>query len=228
MDDLLSQVDVDYKENQYKYHSKEFELLGVRTNVVRKIISSIYNQIKKESEKDVYELIESLVKMKYNEYIIIGFGLAHKYTKNLQEYHFRIFESWIQMYIVDWGQCDDLCCGILGKLLQKYPNLIEQTLTWTSSSNIWLRRASAVSLIISLRLGENLNQAFKVADILLLDKEDMVQKGYGWMLKEASKKFQNEVFGYVMNHKSNMPRTALRYAIEKMPTDLKKQAMKKA
>ena len=47
------------------------------------------------------------------------------------------------------------------------------------------------------------------------------------MLKAASESHQKEVFDYVMQHKSNMPRTALRYAIEKMPADLKKQAMAK-
>ncbi len=66
---------------------------------------------------------------------------------------------------------------------------------------------------------------FKIADLLLEDDVDLVGKGYGWMLKEASKLFQEEVFAYVIAHKTHMPRVALRYAIEKMPADLKKQAM---
>jgi 3-methyladenine DNA glycosylase AlkD len=55
----------------------------------------------------------------------------------------------------------------------------------------------------------------------------MVQKGYGWMLKAASQSHQKEVFDYVMKYKAIMPRTALRYAIEKMPAQLKAEAMKK-
>ena len=55
----------------------------------------------------------------------------------------------------------------------------------------------------------------------------MVQKGYGWMLKEASNIFQKQVFDYVMKRKNKMPRTSLRYAIEKMPQSMKKKAMKK-
>jgi len=72
-----------------------------------------------------------------------------------------------------------------------------------------------------------LNDIFEIADILLLDKDDLVQKGYGWMLKAASEAYQEEVFDYVMSKKDIMPRTALRYAIEKMPADLKAEAMKK-
>ena len=55
----------------------------------------------------------------------------------------------------------------------------------------------------------------------------MVQKGYGWMLKEASNLYPQEVFQYVMRHKIKMPRTALRYAIEKLPPGLRKKAMAK-
>ncbi|MCG3253336.1 MAG: DNA alkylation repair protein, partial [Candidatus Heimdallarchaeota archaeon] len=54
-----------------------------------------------------------------------------------------------------------------------------------------------------------------------------VLKGYGWMLKEATKKFQDEVFEYVLKNKAKMPRVSLRYAIEKMPQEMRKQAMAK-
>ena len=68
---------------------------------------------------------------------------------------------------------------------------------------------------------------FEIADILLPDKDDMVQKGYDRLLKEASDTHQQEVFEYVMSKKAVMPRTALRYAIEKMPPELRAEVMKK-
>ncbi|MDD4614505.1 MAG: DNA alkylation repair protein, partial [Caldisericia bacterium] len=61
----------------------------------------------------------------------------------------------------------------------------------------------------------------------LLDTDDMVQKGYGWLLKVASQTHETEVFEYVIKYKSTMPRTALRYAIEKMPPERKQEAMRK-
>ena len=90
-----------------------------------------------------------------------------------------------------------------------------------------MRRASSVSLIIPARKGLFLDAIFEIADNLLLDKDDLVQKGYGWMLKAASESHQQEVFDYVMKNKFKMPRTALRYAIEKMPKNLKIIAMEK-
>jgi 3-methyladenine DNA glycosylase AlkD len=92
---------------------------------------------------------------------------------------------------------------------------------------IRLRRASAVSLIVPARKGKFLNDIFEIADKLLVDDDDLVQKGYGWMLKVASQPHQQEVFDYVIKNKKIMPRTALRYAIEKMPRELKTRAMEK-
>ena len=90
-----------------------------------------------------------------------------------------------------------------------------------------VKRAAAVTLIIPARKGLFLDQIFKIADILLLDPDDLVQKGYGWMLKAASQAHQEEVFNYVMQKKAIMPRTSLRYAIEKMPGEMRKRAMER-
>jgi 3-methyladenine DNA glycosylase AlkD len=58
------------------------------------------------------------------------------------------------------------------------------------------------------------------------DADDLVQKGYGWLLKEASKQHPQEIFDYVMARRERMPRTAFRYALEKLPADLRQAAMK--
>ena len=104
---------------------------------------------------------------------------------------------------------------------------LENLKQWAKSDSRWGKRASAVTLIIPAKQGKFLKDIFEIADILLMDKDDLVQKGYGWMLKDASKIHQEEIFNYVMKNKKVMPRTALRYAIERMPDDLKKQAMMK-
>ena len=109
----------------------------------------------------------------------------------------------------------------------KYPAFIEELKEWTQSKNRWLRRAAAVSLIVPAKKGHFLKDVFEIADQLLLDEDDLVQKGYGWLLKVASHLHQKEVFDYVLKNKKNMPRTALRYAIEKMPQSLRREAMKR-
>jgi 3-methyladenine DNA glycosylase AlkD len=136
-------------------------------------------------------------------------------------------EKWVDQYLNNWASCDTLCNHTIGSYIERFPEQIAVLKKWAVSPNRWMKRAAAVSLIIPARKGLFLKDVFEIADILLLDPDDMVQKGYGWMLKVASQKHQQEVFDYVMAHKKEMPRTALRYAIEKMPKELKLLAMAK-
>ena len=84
-----------------------------------------------------------------------------------------------------------------------------------------------MSLIVPAKKGDFLQEAFEICDALLADKDDMVQKGYGWLLKEESRKHRKEVYEYVVKNRKTMQRTALRYALELMPKELKAMAMKK-
>jgi 3-methyladenine DNA glycosylase AlkD len=108
-----------------------------------------------------------------------------------------------------------------------YPGFLSGLKIFAKSENRWMRRAAAVTLIIPARKGKFLKDIFEIADILLLDKDDLVQKGYGWMLKAASQAHLQEVYHYVIKNKKVMPRTSLRYAIEKMPKEMKEVAMQK-
>jgi len=123
--------------------------------------------------------------------------------------------------------CDGFCNHTMGEFLEKYPDHIPELKEWAASGNRWMRRAAAVSLIIPAKHGKFPDESLEIADLLLTDGDDMVQKGYGWLLKEVSRKHTERVFRYVMENKRKMPRTALRYAIELMPKDLKAEAMKK-
>ncbi|MFA5383484.1 MAG: DNA alkylation repair protein [Eubacteriales bacterium] len=129
--------------------------------------------------------------------------------------------------IENWAKCDGFCNHSVGSLIEKFPESLKEIKSWTRSKNRWLKRAAAVSLIIPAKKGKHLADIFEIADDLLPDKDDMVQKGYGWLLKEASRLNQKEVFDYMVRNKRIMPRTALRYAIELMPKELRAEAMKR-
>lgn len=152
---------------------------------------------------------------------------SEKLTSAFVPSDFVILEKWVHNYVSNWASCDTLCNHTVGDFIQRYPEYIAELKKWARSDNRWVKRASAVSLIIPARKGKFLDDIFEIANILLLDRDDMVQKGYGWMLKAASQAHEQEVFSYVMAHTSVMPRTALRYAIEKMPPALRVKAMEK-
>ena len=116
-------------------------------------------------------------------------------------------------YISNWASCDTLCNHAVGSFIVRYPEYLERLKGWTASPNRWVKRAAAVSLIVPARNGEFLADIFEIADLLLLDKDDLVQKGYGWMLKEASRRHQQEVFEYVLERRETMPARGPRCAM---------------
>lgn len=125
----------------------------------------------------------------------------------------------------NWAACDTLCNHTVGTFIERFPSYQDQLLLWAGGDSRWVQRASAVSLIIPARKGLFTETIFAIADLLLMDADPMVQKGYGWMLKACSEFDPERVFAYVMLHRNTMPRTALRYAIEKLTIEKRRAAM---
>jgi 3-methyladenine DNA glycosylase AlkD len=186
-----------------------------------------WKEIKTLSKPEIFALCEDLFKSDYSEEAAVASDWAPRLTNQFEPADLALFKRWIDSYLNDWAKVDGFCNHTVGNFAQKYPASVTEIVSWASLSNRWLKRASAVSLIIPAKKGLFLNEIFTISDRLLTDKDDMVQKGYGWMLKEASNLHQDDVYHYVLKHRHDMPRTALRYAIEKMPPDLKSEAMKR-
>ena len=203
------------------------EPVGLKGPVLKQIANLVYKDIKDEPPEDILQLCDRLLAIAMRYRMFFAFDWTVRQKQHFRPAEFKRFERWLKTYVDNWGACDSLCCGPIGLLLAQFPDLVTKTQPWRKSKNRWLRRASAVSLIVPVRQGLLAEEVFAVADTLLMDQDDMIQKGYGWMLKEATKRFPDEVFDYVMKHKIHMPRTALRYAIEKMPEKRRKQAMAK-
>jgi 3-methyladenine DNA glycosylase AlkD len=211
-------------ERFFKHAIKSY---GVKSAVVGKIAREGYRELKGKSKGEIFGLCDLLFRSGYMEEAFVACEWSYNQHKRFEPKDFKTLESWVARYIDNWAKCDTFCNHTVGAFVEMYPAYLSVLKKWARSKNLWVRRASAVSLIIPARHGKFIKDVFEIADILLLDSEDMVQKGYGWMLKAASQAHQREVFNYVMKHKAKMPRTALRYAIEKMPKVLKAKAMQK-
>lgn len=211
-------------QEQYEEKSK---VHGVPTPAVRKLSTEYFSKIKGKAKGEIFQLCDKLLDSAYVEERTIAFDWAFRFRQHYELIDFHTFESWLKKYVLGWGSCDDLCTHAFGAFIFQFPECVPNVKQWARSVNRWIRRACAVVMIYSLRRNKVLEDAFEIADMLLADSDVMVQKGYGWMLKEASNKHPNEVFDYVMNHKREIPRTALRYAIEKLSPSLKKEAMRK-
>lgn len=225
--ELLENADEKTKTTGQNFFRERVCLYGVKTAVVSGIAKEQYKKVSSAGKNEIFSLCEKLWESGFMEESFIACNWSYSIRKLYEPDDFRVFEKWVKNYVSNWASCDTLCNHTVGTFIEMYPDHLVKLKSWATSPNRWVRRAAAVSLIIPARKGLFLKDIFETADILLLDEDDLVRKGYGWMLKSASQAHLHEVFEYVVAHRTNMPRTALRYAIEKMPKELKAEAMKK-
>lgn len=211
-----------------RFHKDGKKHIGLSANITRKFYAEKFKKIKHLDKKQIFDLCVKLLECENDSCRGMAFDWAFRIRKQYTKKDFAIFEKWLDRYVDTWGSCDDFCTHAFGYHLYVFPESIPKIREWTRSKNKWKRRALAVIFIYPARNGTYLDEVLKIAKSLLLDEEDLVQKAYGWMLKEASTANQKMIFDFVIKHKNVMPRTALRYAIEKMPANLKKQAMMKS
>lgn len=225
--ELTSSTDERTMVTSQNYFKEKIKFYGVKVPTVNNISKDFYQRLENKEKSEIFNLCEILWQSGYIEESFIACNWTYYIHDRYEQKDFPIFRKWINEYVDNWASCDSLCNHSVGEFILKYPEYITELKEFTRSDNRWMRRASAVTLIIPARKGKFLDDILEIADLLIQDSDDLVQKGYGWMLKAASQANQQPVFDYVMSKKSVMPRTALRYAIEKMPADMKARAMER-
>jgi len=225
--ELNEHSDPKAQEAGQRYFKESVKSYGMYVTTVEKLAKSYFKEVNDKPKSELFDLCEELWQSGYMEESFIACSWSYYIRNQYKPEDFNVFERWVSNYVSNWASCDTLCNHTVGAFLEMYPEFVHELKRWALSENRWMKRAAAVSLIIPARKGLFLSDIFEIADLLLLDKDDLVQKGYGWMLKAASQAWQNEVFEYVVKNKTVMPRTALRYAIEKMPPVLREKVMKK-
>jgi 3-methyladenine DNA glycosylase AlkD len=225
--ELREKADPAIRESSRRFFKEEISCYGLKTASVTAIAKRYWKEIRARDKREIFGLCEELYRSGRLEEAFIASSWAHALSDRFESGDLAVFEGWIDTWITNWASCDGLCNHAVGDLLAKYPERIADLRRWARSPNRWMRRGACVSLIVPVKHGKFLSEALEIADLVLTDPDDMVQKGCGWLLKEASRRHTPEVFRYVMRNREVMPRTALRYAIELMPGELRKEAMRR-
>ena len=225
--ELMQNADEKTKQSGERFFKEGVTMYGIKSAIVIRIGKDHFKALTDKNKSHIFSLCEELWKSGIMEESFVACNWSYFVNKQYEPSDFVIFGRWVNNYISNWASCDTFCNHTVGTFIEMYPGYLSGLKKWAESQNRWVKRASAVSLIVPARKGKFLNDIFEITDILHYDKDDMVQKGYGWMLKAASQAHQEDVFNYVMSRKDTMPRTSLRYAIEKMTPELKARAMAK-
>lgn len=225
--ELQESTDPKTQANGQRFFKEKIRFYGVKVPQVHRIARTWFHELRGNSKKEIFGLCDMLWKSGYMEESFVACDWSYELHEQYEPDDIAVFERWILNDVNNWASCDTLCNHSVGAWLEMYPDGVKRLPAWAASENRWMKRAAAVSLILPARQGLFLETVFGLADQLSGDPDDLVQKGYGWMLKAASEAHPREVFDYVNARKATMPRTALRYAIEKMPAAWRQEAMAK-
>jgi 3-methyladenine DNA glycosylase AlkD len=217
--ELAENADEKVRVSTQRFFKEAVVTYGVKSAVVAAIAKRAFTRIKCRPKKEIFTLCEEFWRSGRLEEGGVACAWAYGMRKQYLPEDFPVFERWVDDYLDNWASCDTLCTHTLGAFIERYPEFVESLKSWTRSPNRWKKRAAAVSLVMPARKGLFLADILEIAECLLADSDDLVQKGYGWMLKVASQTHRSEVFAYLVSRKDVMPRTAFRYALEKMPPE---------
>jgi 3-methyladenine DNA glycosylase AlkD len=161
---------------------------------------------------------DALIVDRYLEVKSVGIELVARYRRDFTPRLLPVCKRWLASnHSSNWATTDAICGMLIGPLLVQYPALAVQIRSWSTHKNMWVRRASVVGLIPSLRTGVALDLLYNNARRLHPDREDLIQKAVGWALREAGKADMARLERYLRKHGPSIPRTTLRYAIERFP-----------
>jgi len=196
--------------------------LGVKALDSKKIIQKYY---KETPLKD----IQTLLLDKIHEYRSVALGILRKqYEKADEKKKKEIVKFYLKNIenINSWDLVDCSAPHILGNWLLTHQKERKILYKLVCSKNLWERRISILSTFAFIRQ-EQFKDALKISAILIHDQDDLIHKAVGWMLREIGKRDQKTEEDFLKKYYRIMPRTMLRYAIERFPEKKRKFYMKK-
>lgn len=184
-------------------------------------IRSVQKVFKDLPQKEVLPLLYSKI---HEERLLGALILAERAKRADGKELSQIYSFYLKhaKRINNWDLVDLSAPSIVGRHLERKPRAILYRLV--RSPNLWKRRIAIVGTFHFIRL-KDFEDVYKLASLLLKDEEDLMHKATGWMLREAGKRDSKRLYAYLKKNHAKMPRTMLRYAIEKYPEKVRQDIL---
>lgn len=174
-----------------------------------------------------FEELQSLLDSKWHEERALSLMILVLQAEKQLKKDPQAARPWVDFYlkntarINNWDLVDGSAHYLLGAYLLKTGKSRDLLYTLAASKNLWERRIAVVSAFAFIRVGD-FKDIFKLCEFLMKDSHDLMHKAMGWMLREVGKRDQTALEGFLRDYATQMPRTMLRYAIERFPEPLRK------
>ncbi len=227
--EIRKSADPGFAAQQSAYFKKWEKVLfrGLKTPDLRRIERALYQEVRKRwTYADAVAFCEQLMPDRYLETKALALMLLMRYRRQFEQNLLQRAKSWLERGLCDnWAVTDHLATRIISSLIDKFEPLAATVESWNRSPNLWVRRSSAVAFVKPAGKGRHLDRAYRVATALQADDEDLIHKACGWLLRECGKADAKRLESYLLEHGPAIPRTTLRYAIERFPEAKRRQML---
>jgi len=207
------------------FFKEEIKSHGWYTAPLRRLAAAYRRRFQKEVGIEfLVDVADRLFTGRVLEEKIFAVLLLEGLSCQLRAQHFDLFESWLDR-VNSWADHDGLVHYLIAPMILAQPARIEKVFKWAKSPDHWHRRAACVALIQSTRKGKQFHAIVRLANMLLTDEDDMVQKGLGWLLRETAKGEQKRTLSFLLKIRDRAPRLVLRTACETLPEAAKRKVL---
>ncbi len=214
---LLDGASAPHTEEVQRFFKHEVKSRGWYTAELRKVAVRFRRTIAAENGMQfLLQVADQLFRGQVLEEKVFAVTMLQGIVGDFGKPEFKVFESWLDR-VSTWADHDALVHYLIGPMIAEDDSLLSRPLRWARSKNRWHQRAAAVSLIHSTRQHKHFDHIQRVTEILLPTHDDMVQKGVGWMLREAAKFNPKQTVAYLLTIRERTPRLVLRTACETLP-----------
>ncbi|MFN8094853.1 MAG: DNA alkylation repair protein [Vicinamibacteria bacterium] len=209
------------------YFKETIRAFGVRAADIRQIATGISRRVRREwTVDDAVRLCELLLPRPELEAKGVAILVLHRFRRTYPPELFDTIHGWLAAdRLANWASVDALCPEVVGALVAARPPFLRRLETWARSDNRWVRRASLVSLLKLTRRPEYRDAIYAMARRHFGSDDDLVQKAAGWLLREVGKSDMAALEAFLRAHGPRIPRTTLRYAIERFPPSRRRELL---
>jgi len=209
----------DFDASRYFRGADDLGFYNVGTSGVRALAREVHEAHRAAwSVDEAMAFADALIADRYLEVKGVAIELVARYRRDFTPQLLPAWKRWLAgNHSANWATTDAICGLLIGPLIVRHPELAAKLRSWARDANLWVRRASIVGLIPRARRGESLDVLYDIAGRLHPDREDLIHKAVGWALREAGKADMGRLERYLRAHGPEIPRTTLRYAIERFP-----------
>ncbi len=216
-----------HTEEVQRFFKHEVQSRGWYTAELRKVAKRFRRAILAEHGLPYLLLVaDQLFRDEMMEENAFAVMLLEDMTGQFGRAEFKLFESWLDR-VSSWADHDALVHYLIGPMVAANATYLTRLPRWAKKKSIWHQRAAAVSLIHSTRQHKNFDHIQRITELLLVSDDDMVQKGLGWLLREAAKANPDQTVAYLMTIRDRTPRLVLRTTCETLPEATRKRVLGK-